>query len=1025
MSDVFISHVEEDSAVALQLGEGLERSGFSVWCYENDSLPGISHLLQTSRAIDDCKAFILIASPRSTASHQVGKEVERAHERGKSFIPVLINMSFEELVAKQRLWGVVIGTQVTISLPPGGVPAILPRIVKGLKQLGVQPRSEASAAILGAGRLKDRTGIIGTGFQQTDRTLDTKDNRVFVLGFKPSTKGIFGREEFARDCAEQIKSGETEFLCLHGPAGIGKSTVAALMYNDLSETAIDRFARFIWCHLTEDSELETVLLRLVMIATDGNVPALEPDKEAFEMLLDLLRMRLVSSPAFVVFDNLDNAFSLSEVAGTFSDERWPELFRAFFGGKSAVLVTSRQTPRFFEPSAHFRVVDGISQPEAIKLMRDAGVKDDDSVLKETYQLMQGHPMALSALAATVVRKPRYRRMISRAGDIMEALREGPDRSRNPIILFEKVIHADRLPANEYSLITVMPVLFRPEAATTIGALRPEIPIDVVEEALDELSLRSLARMDDGDPPLYSLHPLVREVAMTLVENPGTFHERAYDHYLSLPWDKKTKDPRQVEHLRLAALHALAMDDLGRAKAVLYENIRLAELLEQWGRYDLALPLHRQELDVAREGGFDDDIMRAAGLVSECLIMVGSCDEALVRSEEALRIALAIGNTPGEGFYKGQIGRIHYRTGKFVESFKWLEEALEIAKSHGDRKCEGIFRGLMGMNLSKDGKFDSALKWLKDAYEIAVEVGDGASETEWKYAIGHAHYLQGDYEQAKEAFLPALGLAIERGDKIRESTLRGLSGEVYTATGEFDRALEQFELALEVDARIGHRRHEGAMLSAVAKIEMYRGNDEKALGLMDRALKIAVEIGSKGGEAFRRGRIGEILLEMGKYDEAMASLQLALSFAVQSGNRSNESPWRGGVGEVYLRQGDFKTALEWLVKAFAIAVEIDDRENQNEWAGKIGQAYLEQGQYPEAEEWLHKALELALQIGDIVNEKNHRLNIGRLLVAQGKPCDAVGHLEKALEIALKLGMVDKLVDQFRIELEAARSACVTT
>lgn len=96
MSDVFISHVEEDSDVSLELALGLEKAGFTTWCYERDSIPGTSYLIQTGRAIEQCKAVILVISPHSLGSNQVTKEVVRAHETGKQFIPVLRDITHPE-----------------------------------------------------------------------------------------------------------------------------------------------------------------------------------------------------------------------------------------------------------------------------------------------------------------------------------------------------------------------------------------------------------------------------------------------------------------------------------------------------------------------------------------------------------------------------------------------------------------------------------------------------------------------------------------------------------------------------------------------------------------------------------------------------------------------------------------------------------------------------------------------------------------------------------------------------------------
>lgn len=137
--DVFISHVEEDGAVALQLADALGAAGFSTWCYERDTIPGPSYLLQTSRAIESSRAVVVLISADSLGSHQVTSEVVRAHEEVKPFIPLLIGISREEFSVRQPEWREAIGSAATLELPAGGVSAVAPRIVEGLTALGVSP----------------------------------------------------------------------------------------------------------------------------------------------------------------------------------------------------------------------------------------------------------------------------------------------------------------------------------------------------------------------------------------------------------------------------------------------------------------------------------------------------------------------------------------------------------------------------------------------------------------------------------------------------------------------------------------------------------------------------------------------------------------------------------------------------------------------------------------------------------------------------------------------------------------------
>ena len=65
MSDVFISYVEEDSGLAVELAQGLKQLGYSTWYDGEDSIPGVKYLLQTREAIEACRAVVLLISENS------------------------------------------------------------------------------------------------------------------------------------------------------------------------------------------------------------------------------------------------------------------------------------------------------------------------------------------------------------------------------------------------------------------------------------------------------------------------------------------------------------------------------------------------------------------------------------------------------------------------------------------------------------------------------------------------------------------------------------------------------------------------------------------------------------------------------------------------------------------------------------------------------------------------------------------------------------------------------------------------
>ncbi|GAI53549.1 unnamed protein product, partial [marine sediment metagenome] len=135
-----------DAEVALEIALGLEQAGYTTWCYEVDSIPGPSYLIQTGQAVEQAKAVVVVISPHSVGSRQVTKEVVRAHESGKEFVPVLRGITHIEFQNRQPEWREAMGAAASIGIPLEGVAGILPRIVDGLKALGILPSLKAEAA---------------------------------------------------------------------------------------------------------------------------------------------------------------------------------------------------------------------------------------------------------------------------------------------------------------------------------------------------------------------------------------------------------------------------------------------------------------------------------------------------------------------------------------------------------------------------------------------------------------------------------------------------------------------------------------------------------------------------------------------------------------------------------------------------------------------------------------------------------------------------------------------------------------
>ena len=142
--DIFISYIEEDGAVARALASELRVSGHTTWTYEEDGVAGISYLTQVHRAIEGCRAFVLLASHKSVKATQVIREVEQAHEREKIIVAVRLALTHQQFVASNPILRMATGTAVTLAAEAGHLTEVAQRISSTLRIVASDSSSPAT-----------------------------------------------------------------------------------------------------------------------------------------------------------------------------------------------------------------------------------------------------------------------------------------------------------------------------------------------------------------------------------------------------------------------------------------------------------------------------------------------------------------------------------------------------------------------------------------------------------------------------------------------------------------------------------------------------------------------------------------------------------------------------------------------------------------------------------------------------------------------------------------------------------------
>src|ERR1700693_3997561 len=87
---LFVSHVSEDQAAALEIVSELERRGVPCWIAPRNVAPGHPFDDEIVAALDHCRAMLLIFSEHCNESEYIRREVTVAGENRKVIIPFRI-----------------------------------------------------------------------------------------------------------------------------------------------------------------------------------------------------------------------------------------------------------------------------------------------------------------------------------------------------------------------------------------------------------------------------------------------------------------------------------------------------------------------------------------------------------------------------------------------------------------------------------------------------------------------------------------------------------------------------------------------------------------------------------------------------------------------------------------------------------------------------------------------------------------------------------------------------------------------
>lgn len=612
------------------------------------------------------------------------------------------------------------------------------------------------------------------------------------------------------ELTRQLRAGlrpEVRLTALWGPAGIGKSTLAA---DYVRETGLPR----LWVNMTPFNLDPALFLSNLLVGLKASFPSFDP---SWAPLLESASYR-AASPA--VTGNVHEA--LVELA--------PEGF---------VLVLDLAGA---EPTPPLKVL--------IELLLDLMPEQSQLILVSDHEAILPLLPASACLVLgpeAIAMTPSERRRL--ASEMASEPRDWLDWAWHRWLATVGADAGGPLPPPWH---LVLPV------AAHLPWVQPELWQAVVEPLAPWPAAAAwppvLVRLE-GDSPLWVPHPalsdhveatLAPEERHSLSRRLGVSMAQSNALY-AVPAFVGANDLFQAEALAAplgeALLGSYHYQALGEVLALFPEkhlgaSPRLsclqADLDRVNGRAEEALGHYVAAETQARARGDGRWVGRA--LAGQATVWGMRGDERFYKLALAAKEALPAEDQAGRAHVYNLLGIYHWQSNELPLAMTYLEEALKLYGTVSDQMGQGKVLVNLGLCYTKVGKFDRA----RAIYQQAISCAEESLKLPIPMVynnLARIHLLQGEFRAAWEAAERALNLAKQLGARRDVAHAECTLGEINAQRGEWAKATVYLEASLASAKANGDAIAQANALANLAEVAMRQGAWTKARVQLDEAIAL--------------------------------------------------------------------------------------------------------------------------------------------------------------------------------------------
>jgi len=806
-----------------------------------------------------------------------------------------------------------------------------------------------------------------------------------IVGLPPPTdpRTIQQRKHVVEEVYAKLAQPNITAITLTGIGGVGKSTLAALIYRYVEEqrqaSASPFQAETLWFTIDPAVTFADLASNLFE-SLDRPLPDLgnlAPQNQAVALFNALNN---TDKPRLIILDQFENLLDW-DTGHAFTDRpgvgEWLDIINSQ-PCACRILLTSRPRPvgtREYPPTyLHEYAIGGLEMHEGIALLQSQGIEGTEIELQSAVLRCDGHAFALTLLA-TLMRDHHL--------DLPTLFKNSSLWSGNIATNILDQIYTQKLNNAQRELLLAFSFYREPvsiEAALAIITNTPRTQIPLALQAL--VTQHLVEAVGEGH---YQLHAIISDYAQGRFSrsseeaNQGALliaHAKAAQYYLqraettTLPRGKR----RVVSdvHDLIEAVWQFCQAEHWQEAYDLMEKEEILEDLNDWRDYatlqelcELLLPLDKWHAERLQEA-------QVYSILGESYRVLGKIEGAEKYSHWALTKYRELGVRSEEGRALRDLGRIYSDIGKIKQAGECFEAALAIYKHVGDTLGEGGALRDLGWVYYRLGQLENARQYYEQALDIFNTAQIFKGNSNLLNNLGRVYRVLGKRAKAQSYYEQALNLNREKEDPIGEGATLYNLGKLYNDLQQNDQALIYLEQALSIRRRLGYLRGEGSTLRAIGQVYLARKEETHAWKCFEEALRISRVVGNSRGEAACLKYLGEVCRLLGRKTDARGYFRQALAIQRRIADSLEESSTLYYVGKFYYEQRQYDVALSCFILDIRFLNEVQHpyREEAQIWIEKI-QNELGDEQFtallaavePQAQQIVDQTLSNGLQFSD--------------------------------------------------------------